>query len=122
MNAKTRIKVSRDALVAKIKANDAAAQAEFVADTAAYEKAAKAYVFAVADFLKATAVKVRSGEVAAKDVFSSSYHGYLYDNQPDRPDKPRTPSDRSVAIAQLEMSTEEAITITAEDFSRYMTN
>ena len=122
MNAKTRIKVSRDALVAKIKTNDAAAQAAFAADTAAYEKASKAYVFAVADFLKATAVKVRGGEVSAKDVFSSGYHGYLYDNQPERPDKPRTPTDSSLAVAQLEMSTEEAVTITAEDFSRYMTN
>ena len=120
MNAKTRIKVDRDLLVARIRANQVVTDAAYAEALAAYTKAEKAYPKRVADYLADLGRKVRAGEVTPSDALSDSWHGYAYDHKPKAPRKPDKPRDVTLAIAQLEMASDMAITITTEDFARYM--
>lgn len=120
MNARTRIKVDRDALVAKIKANSAASQAVYDVELAAFTVAESDYRSTVVDFLIVTAAKVRSGELTASELFSYGWRGGYLSEAPEAPTKPKAPADVSLAVAQLEMSTDASITITSEDFARYM--
>lgn len=114
--ARTRIKVDRERLIEKIRERKSEADEQYAADLAAFKAAQRVYPKEVAAFLSSLAAGVRAGTIEPSDA--------LYRWRSDVPTAPRSPSPVSEhyaeAIAQLDMGADDTVTITGDDFARYL--
>jgi len=121
MNPKTKIRVSRTKLIAAIKKKKNEHEALIEKELFKYETTSSAYRDKLARALDKAAVDARAGKLDKWDpyYFSSNY------NVPSAPCKPSsntTHFDRALAQLEmgLEMGLDEEISITVEDFARYV--
>lgn len=119
MNSKTKIKVDRHALIESIKDRQAAAEEEYRRQLREYRDAEAMYPQLVADYLDELAALVREGDLAPSEALSSSFRSNRPD-PPDRPREPREPRNMNLAIMQLEIASDDTVTISGEDFAAYM--
>lgn len=114
MNPRTKIKVSRIALLEAVKARQASEQAAYEAAVAKYEKTEVPHRKKVAAFLRSIAKDVEQGGSIPNRY---DYASALPERGVTLPSKPR---NLDAVIAQLEMAIDDVIAVSVEDFSQYI--
>lgn len=118
MHPKTKIRVDRLALIDAIKEKAAEAQTAYEAELATYAGRVKTYNAAFLKVLIPEAREAAKGDQPI-DLYDLRRSVKVDDNTP-RPQEPRKPADSSRALQQLELSSEETINLSVEDFDRYL--
>lgn len=117
MNPKTKIKVNRLQLIEAIREDQTKSKANYDRRKAEREADLLEYPAKVAEWLRKKADKIQ--KTKGNKINLSCYR--FFDDAPVAPHVVGTPNtDHGLALKQLGMSTEDTISISVEDFARYL--
>jgi hypothetical protein len=112
-----RLKVPREALIARVKEVRDAEQTMHDERLAEFEHDTQTYADRLADFYESLAAAIREGELPKTDRWHHTLVG-----EPEEPTEPRRPdtSRHDRVIRQLEMAVDDLVTVNTTDYSEYL--